>query len=161
MTHTHVHEPIPSAPSEHSLYGASALWASLPVPVAPIAVAVGALGFCIFMALVNPATARVHLVCPFRAITGLWCPGCGMTRGLHALVRGHVEQAAGYNVLLFVVVPYVVYTYLSWVTERLNTRIKLPEVRLPVWGVYVLAGLLITFGVLRNIPVAPFRTLAP
>ena len=32
--------------------------------------------------------------CPFRAITGVPCPGCGMTRLAVAVSHGHVEVAA-------------------------------------------------------------------
>ena len=31
--------------------------------------------------------------CPFHALTGLYCPGCGGTRALAALARGQVLQS--------------------------------------------------------------------
>ena len=45
------------------------------------------------------------LPCPFRAVTGLMCPGCGMTHALDALVRGDVRSAVQYNVLSISLVP--------------------------------------------------------
>lgn len=39
------------------------------------------------------------VLCPFRALTGLPCPGCGMTRGFCALGDGDVRAAFGYNAL--------------------------------------------------------------
>lgn len=39
--------------------------------------------------------------CPFRAVTGLPCPGCGMTTALLALVRGDLAGAAQANGLIF------------------------------------------------------------
>jgi Protein of unknown function (DUF2752) len=38
----------------------------------------------------NPTTAGFFPVCPLYALTGYACPGCGMTRGLHALLHGDV-----------------------------------------------------------------------
>jgi uncharacterized protein DUF2752 len=38
-------------------------------------------------------------VCPFRALTGLPCPTCGVTRSLLALAAGHPETALTYSPL--------------------------------------------------------------
>jgi len=38
--------------------------------------------------------------CPFHALTGLPCPGCGATRAALALARGDVAQAFGWNPLV-------------------------------------------------------------
>ena len=35
--------------------------------------------------------------CPFRLITGIPCPGCGMTRAFRALFRGDIEAAFYYH----------------------------------------------------------------
>ena len=39
------------------------------------------------------------ILCPFRAITGIPCPGCGMTRAFCALAHGHILRAIRYNAL--------------------------------------------------------------
>ena len=39
-------------------------------------------------------------VCPFALITGMACPGCGMTRAASYLVRGDVTTALGYHPLV-------------------------------------------------------------
>jgi len=36
-------------------------------------------------------------VCPFALLTGVACPGCGMTRALAFLVRGQLGQAVRYH----------------------------------------------------------------
>lgn len=54
--------------------------------------------------LVDPASAGVVL-CPYLAITGTACPGCGLTRAIHHLLHADVRTAFAYNPLLFVAVP--------------------------------------------------------
>lgn len=99
--------------------------------------------------------------CQFKAITGLWCPGCGLTRGLHQLFTGHPISALQYNifvplVLFAAVVAWWSWTRVSWGRQRLQ---------LPSWAVRPLAVYLpivvVLYGVLRNIPAVPFSSLAP
>ena len=44
-------------------------------------------------------------LCPFHAVTGLWCPLCGSLRGVGLAAHGHVFAALGSNLLLLVTVP--------------------------------------------------------
>jgi hypothetical protein len=39
------------------------------------------------------------VVCPFRRLTGLPCPGCGATRATAAFLRGDLWSAVGFNVV--------------------------------------------------------------
>jgi hypothetical protein len=39
-------------------------------------------------------------LCPFALMTGVACPGCGMTRAAAHLVRGDVAGAIGYHPLI-------------------------------------------------------------
>jgi len=38
-------------------------------------------------------------ICAFKNVTGLPCPGCGLTHSFCSLVRGHLERALDYNML--------------------------------------------------------------
>jgi hypothetical protein len=46
-------------------------------------------------------------LCPFALLTRHPCPGCGLTRGTLALVRGHVGEALRFHQLVPVVTPLV------------------------------------------------------
>src|SRR5215204_5649299 len=48
----------------------------------------------------NPTTDGFFPVCPLYSMTGFACPGCGLTRGFHALFHGDVVTALDYNALL-------------------------------------------------------------
>jgi hypothetical protein len=61
-----------------------------------LALAVGSTYLFIF----EPGKSGFFLVCPFYALTGLACPGCGTTRGLHHLLHGDVITAFRFNPLM-------------------------------------------------------------
>lgn len=96
--------------------------------------------------------------CLFRALTGLYCPGCGMTRMLHALVHGDLSRAASMNVLALAGLP-VFGLYLG--EQFAGRRMLQGIVRRIVFDgrAWLVATLL--FGILRNLPWAPFNALAP
>jgi hypothetical protein len=43
--------------------------------------------------------------CPFHALTGYLCPGCGSQRAVHDLLHGNVGKAFRHNALLVVSIP--------------------------------------------------------
>ncbi|PZP45819.1 MAG: DUF2752 domain-containing protein [Pseudopedobacter saltans] len=47
-----------------------------------------------------------HLLsCPFKSLTGIDCPGCGMQRSVIALLRGHIgESLRMYPALILVII---------------------------------------------------------
>lgn len=57
------------------------------------------------------AVALVVLIdvplCGFKALFGLPCPGCGMTRALSALLGGDIVSAFRFHPLVFVLLPTV------------------------------------------------------
>ena len=107
---------------------------------------------------VNPQTASWLPPCPLHALTGLWCPGCGSTRAVHALLHGDVFAAVAFNPLAVAVLPVLGVLALPLPIRPLMTVKRVLE-RASV--VYVLLGMILLFGVLRNIPLSPFSLLAP
>ncbi len=115
---------------------------------------------CATLLVVDPNEPGRYPTCPVLAVTGRWCPGCGSLRGLRALLGGDVAAAAGFNPLLLLAVPYLVYAWVAWAAPAFGGPAP-PALRLPAWVIRAVAGLVVTFGVLRNVPLAPLRVLAP
>lgn len=56
--------------------------------------------------------------CLFHIITGYYCPGCGGTRALRALLHGRFLQAAWYHPF----VPYAAIVYVYFMTTQFIER---------------------------------------
>jgi hypothetical protein len=116
----------------------------------------------LYLRLFNPATpgTSYYPSCPFHALTGLHCPGCGTLRGLHQLTHGHLITALDYNPLMVLSLPFIGYTFASLTLVALRGRglrkffIKPVFIKALLWAV-------LAFWVLRNIPVYPLTILAP
>ena len=55
--------------------------------------------------------------CLFRALFGVRCPGCGMTRALSCALHGRWRDAWRYNPLVVVVLPLLVAQWLRLLIE--------------------------------------------
>lgn len=88
--------------------------------------------------------------CVLHEVTGWYCPGCGGSRAVRALAHGEILTALRCNALLLLALPAVVY----WLCGGEATRIR------PFW-IWLFVGLLLLYGLLRNVPVYPFSLLAP
>ena len=108
----------------------------------------------------DPSTSGLYPQCPFHFLTGLHCPGCGTLRALHQASTGDIVAAFGLNPLMMSSVPFVGYALLSGIRRDLTGR-SLPTVFIPSFWIWLLLGVVISFWVLRNIPVYPFSVLAP
>lgn len=127
--------------------------------LAPVGVAALALGGCVAVAVLDPASrAEVSPGCPFRALTGLDCPGCGGTRALYALTQGQLATSVSHNLLLWLLTPLLLVAWGSWLLTTVGRRDA-------VWQpgphvAWTLAWATIGFWVLRNVPFAPLTWLA-
>ena len=84
-----------------------------------------------------------HYMCPFKFITGIPCPGCGMTRACLAVAKGDFPASFYYHPLWPVVVPTVL-------VELLNGfgLIKLPNKFNNIW-LCIVGGLLLVCYIVR------------
>lgn len=76
-------------------------------------------------ALWRPSELPGVVLCPFRALTGLPCPGCGMTRAFCSLGHGDLQSAFGFNALA----PFVFVAALLLWAHALATVLKLDSAR--------------------------------
>ena len=114
-----------------------------------IVLLVGA-GYAVFVKLTGWG-----IPCVFRLLTGLECPGCGISRMFLALLRFDVGLAAKYNLLVLCLLPVglILFLYKSW------QYIKTGSNDMAAWekGLYIAAFVLcIVFTVLRNTNWIPF-----
>lgn len=108
----------------------------------------------------DPGASGLYPPCPFHALTGLCCPGCGSLRALHQLAHGNLGAAFGLNALMVLSAPFLAYALLAEGLATLGWRV-LPRPFLPAWMVWSLLGVIVAYWVLRNVPAYPFSALAP
>ena len=127
---------------------------------APLAAIAGiSLGAATVLGRVDPNNPGSLLPpCPFYALTGIWCAGCGSTRCLHALVHLDLPGAMAMNPLLVVsILPMLVLALHGaglW-PAKLGGLVRLLARPIP-WMV-VITG----YWIARNLPWYPFNLLAP
>lgn len=102
-----------------------------------------------YLAVVDPNQPGHYPGCPVRAVTGLYCPGCGGLRAMHDLARGQLEAALSSNLAVVLAVPAVIFLWAIWSRNRLLGRPA--GVRVPGWVLCVIVLFLVAFGVLRNL----------
>jgi len=108
----------------------------------------------------DPVKAGFFPVCPLYSLTGFACPGCGLTRGFHALFHGDILTALDYNALLPLFALLIGFAFVSLIffaVRGRRTRVTLLHPN-ALWGFFVL---LLVFGVVRNLPWYPFSVLFP
>ena len=102
--------------------------------------------------------AGFGIPCPFKAVTGLYCPGCGISRMFMYMLRFDFPAAFSSNCAVFCVLPFFVtgvvrpcYRYVRYGTRELS---KAENVL-----VIVLVIVMLAFAVVRNI--FPIDILVP
>jgi hypothetical protein len=115
-------------------------------------------GVCLYT--FNPATSGIYPICPFHALTGLHCPGCGTGRAIHQLLHGNLGAAMRLNPLAVLLLPPVAYGSLSIALQALGRK-PLPSKFIPAFWIWTLLAVILLFWALRNVPYYPFSLLAP
>lgn len=101
--------------------------------------------------------------CPFKAITGVACPGCGTTRGFYAIIMHHDvgEAIVRYNAFSAIEIPLMLLVTIMLITDfvlqkhwlydisiKVDTALKRKRVLIPIilliaanWGWNIWKGL--------------------
>lgn len=118
--------------------------------VVPALVAAVAAAVTTWVGLVDPHVAGHYPTCPFLAVTGLYCPGCGSLRAMHDLAHGDLGGALSRNPLAVVFVLGLAVGWALWARRLWRGQ---PRTRVaPAGLLYGLLGLVVAFWVLRNVP---------
>lgn len=90
------------------------------------------------------------LPCLFYKITGLYCPGCGGTRSVQALLNGHLVSSIRYNPIVL----YGVFIYLWYMISNTIEHVSMHKIKIGMKyrDIYLWVGLaiLILFCFIRN-----------
>lgn len=89
--------------------------------------------------------------CFFNSLTGLYCPGCGGTRSVYQLMRGHVLKSIYFN-------PVVPYTAVMWSAYLISHTVSLlfrgkikPMAFSPIYLYIYIVILLLNFAVKNGV----------
>lgn len=70
--------------------------------------------------LAVPLVLALDWACPFLAVTGLPCPGCGTTRATMALLELDFFKAFALNQLIFIAPIVLLFVYISMRQARIR-----------------------------------------
>ncbi|MCI7596733.1 MAG: DUF2752 domain-containing protein [Lachnospiraceae bacterium] len=92
----------------------------------------------------------IRIPCIFHEITGLYCPGCGITGMCISLMQGDLLGAISSNPVLFCLSPFLLFVCADSLIRYVRTGLR----TLPGWqsiGIYLAIGLLILYCLIRNL----------
>ena len=99
--------------------------------------------YYVFVSLTN-----VGIPCFFRLVTGLQCPGCGISRMLMALVRLDFVSAFHHNPVVFLTAPILLFCFIRSDIDYIRTGKSSVSRYNWVWISELV--ILLVFGVVRN-----------
>jgi hypothetical protein len=99
----------------------------------------------------NPAEHSFFPKCFFHSVSGWDCPGCGGQRAVHHLLHGRLGAALHANALFVCLLPVGIWYFARFVIRRLNGRNLPAPFHHHLWA-WLLAALVIAFGIVRNLP---------
>jgi hypothetical protein len=122
-----------------------------------VALGLGLMG-ALVLAHFPPDQHGLYPRCSLFTSTGLLCPGCGSLRALHALTQGNWLGALRSNALLTAGLPML---GLFWVLRGLGRGSDSNVPTLTGWLGWAVLGVILLFGLLRNLPGPYSRWLVP
>ncbi|RCG33039.1 DUF2752 domain-containing protein [Sphaerisporangium album] len=111
-----------------------------------------------YVGTVDPNRPGHYPTCPFLFVTGLYCPGCGSLRAIHAMAHGDLPAALGLNPLAVVTVPFLLFWWGRWALRAWRGRPARTRVARPAY-IWAFLAIVIVYWIVRNLPFGAF--LAP
>jgi hypothetical protein len=118
--------------------------------VAHFVLACTVFGCCALIAC-TPMRFAFYPACPIHEYFGVLCPGCGATRSLASLLRGHFLDALRFNALFVLLLPFALFLAINTYMRAVSAEdFRWPRVPVPA----IAATLLIAAGftIVRNVP---------
>ena len=124
-----------------------------------IPIAILALGMLYFN--LNPKSFAYFPKCPFYSFTGLYCPGCGSQRAFHEILHGNLWVGIQHNFLIILALLVIFYKFYVFFQSRFQKENTVKNILYHNAAPWVILGVVVSFWILRNIPMDPFIILAP
>ena len=103
-----------------------------------------------FLYLIIAPILNIYVPCVFNEITGLYCPGCGVTRMLKSMLHLEFYQAFRYNPLLFIFSPFILFMIINYIYCYYKKKKSL-LFTMPKWILIILLIIVFSYWILRNI----------
>lgn len=91
---------------------------------------------------------HVSYICPLYAITKIYCPGCGGTRAMLALLEGHILLAMHENPAVIILSLLAIVWYLEQILKTMGKHKNLIPRNFLFWT--ILIALWIIWDIFRN-----------
>jgi len=96
-----------------------------------------------------PGQYHFYPQCPIFQYLHVYCPGCGATRALAALLHFKIAEALHYNALVVLLLPAIL-AYFATAYWRATRDEAFTWPRVPAVGLAALLVMSVAFGVARN-----------
>ncbi|MDQ7821485.1 MAG: DUF2752 domain-containing protein [Candidatus Eremiobacteraeota bacterium] len=92
-------------------------------PVIPALISWGALAVLLLSFLI-PSGFFKHTLCTFKVLTGLPCPGCGISRSILQISHGHFIKAFRFNPMGFPVYLFLIFcSFYNFIPQEIRDRV--------------------------------------